>query len=238
MEPSIETTVMTCPACGQETPTGSAFCSHCGQRLDATAAGHVERGQSGTPRAANEATPSARTAAGDASIYTEEELWTGRYSPRDMVGTYIAAGLVSLGIVIGASVINHRDVWLGALVVILLMVSAAGLTLAHRRLNIRYRLTTQRLIQESGILTLRTDRIDIIDINDITVEQGPIQRLMGLGAIKVASNDRTHADLVMPGIENVNHVADLMDNARRAVQRRRGLRIDVNPGEPFDHQQS
>lgn len=231
METPIETTVMTCPACGQETPTGSAFCSHCGQRLDALATGQAAPGHADL-RASN------RAASGEASIYTEEELWAGRYSPRDMIGTWVTAGVVSVGAVIGAAVVNRRDVWWGALAVVILLAFAAGLTLLYRRLNIRYRLTTQRLIQETGILSLRTDRIDIIDINDITVEQGPIQRLLGLGAIKVASNDRTHADLVMSGIENVNHVADLMDNARRAVQRRRGLRIDVNPGEPIDHQQS
>jgi hypothetical protein len=96
------------------------------------------------------------------------------------------------------------------------------------------------LILERGLVSRTTDRIDIIDIDDITVEQGPAGRLLGVGTILVLSSDKTHDKLRMEGIDNVNHVADLMDNARRAIQRRRGMRIDVNapPTDTIDPGQS
>ena len=138
----------------------------------------------------------------------------GHAGDRGRAAPLISIGLAALGFAIG-----RREVWFLILGVIVLMLIAAALVLVRRRFGIRYRLTTQRFIQEKGIVTRQTDRIDIIDINDIRVEQGPIERLLDIGTMIVMANDRTDANLTMPGIENVNHVADLMDNARRAVQR-------------------
>jgi membrane protein YdbS with pleckstrin-like domain len=232
---------MKCSTCNHEAPAGSAFCPHCGQRIERMAQDDTVVGPASltlpptamAPR--TEGAAPGRTAAADAGIYTEEELWTGRYSPKAMLGTWIMAGLISIGLIILGAVVNKRDLWIAVTAGIVLLLLGALIAMTRRRVGKRYRLTTQRLILESGLVSLTTDRIDIIDINDITVEQGPIARLLGLGTIIVRSTDKTHAELKMEGIENVNHVADLMDNARRAVQRRRGLRIDVNaPGDAID----
>jgi membrane protein YdbS with pleckstrin-like domain len=228
---------MRCPGCNRDAPAGAAFCADCGQRLDQRLQDDPTPSQTAptTTAARSEGPTHARPAAADAGIYTEEELWTGRYSPKAMLGTWIMAGVISLGLLVLGAVIGNRELWIAVTAVVVLMFLGALATLVRRRIGKRYRLTTQRLILESGIVSLTTDRIDIIDINDITVEQGPIARMLSLGTIIVRSNDQTHARLNMDGIEDVNRVADLMDNARRAVQRRRGLRIDVTaPGDAAD----
>lgn len=214
---------MKCPGCAQEAPGNAQFCPHCGQRLDqkAPVAG-------GTPAEAQRATAKGTSPPGDGGIYTEEELWTGRYSPKAMIGTWITTGLISVGLILFAAVTANPVSWYVAIGVIVVMELCAALILLKRMYSIRYRLTTQRFVQDKGIIARQTDRIDIIDINDIRVEQGPIERMLGIGTMIVMANDRTDPDLKMAGIENVDHVADLMDNARRQVQRRRGLRIDVN----------
>jgi len=145
-----------------------------------------------------------------------------------MIGTWITTGLISVGLILFAAVTANPVSWYVAIGVIVVMELCAALILLKRMYSIRYRLTTQRFVQDKGIIARQTDRIDIIDINDIRVEQGPIERMLGIGTMIVMANDRTDPDLKMAGIENVDHVADLMDNARRQVQRRRGLRIDVN----------
>ena len=66
----------------------------------------------------------------------------------------------------------------------------------------------------------------MLDVNDITVEQGLLERIVGVGTIRISSSDRTHPELDLPGIENVKEVAALLDNARLAERHRRGLHIE------------
>ena len=63
-------------------------------------------------------------------------------------------------------------------------------------------------------------------MDDITFEQGLLERLTGVGAIRIVSHDRTDPELALPGIENVQEVAALFDNARLAERRRRGLHVE------------
>ena len=100
------------------------------------------------------------------------------------------------------------------------------LLLSYRRMSVHYLLTTQRFVHESGILRRVTDRIEVIDIDDITFEQRPLERLLGTGTIRVSSSDRTHPQLELAGIEAVRDVSERFDNARRAERRRRGLHIE------------
>ena len=120
-------------------------------------------------RTSAECQPERRAAAG---LVPEEELWTGRYSLKAMVPTWAVAGLVAVGLVVLGAVLRKP----GACTVIvpaslLLAVGVAALGFV-RRFGMRYRLTTQRLIQEEGILARTTNRIQTIDIDDITVKQG------------------------------------------------------------------
>jgi hypothetical protein len=87
-------------------------------------------------------------------------------------------------------------------------------------------LTTQRFIHESGILRRVNNRIEVLDIDDITFEQGLFERLTGVGTIRIMSHDRSDPDLVLRGIQNVPAVAKLMDDARLAERRRRGLHVE------------
>ena len=98
--------------------------------------------------------------------------------------------------------------------------------LGYRKLTVSYKLTTQRFIHESGLLKRVTDRIEVIDIDDVSLEQRVVERIMGVGSIKITSSDRSHPELHMHGIENVKEVALLIDDTRRAERRRRGLHIE------------
>jgi hypothetical protein len=71
-----------------------------------------------------------------------------------------------------------------------------------------------------------TDRIEVIDIDDVTYEQGLVQRMLGVGTIRIASSDRTHPELVLSGIDGVQQVADTIDDIRRKERRKRGLHIE------------
>jgi hypothetical protein len=49
--------------------------------------------------------------------------------------------------------------------------------------------------------------------------------LTGTGTIRVYSKDQSHPKLFMQGIADVVKVVDVLDNARRAERRRRGLQM-------------
>jgi hypothetical protein len=50
--------------------------------------------------------------------------------------------------------------------------------------------------------------------------------MVGVGTIHILSHDRSDPELWLPGIENVQEVASLFDNARLAERRRRGLHVE------------
>jgi len=227
---------MICRTCGAETTPEAIFCQKCGERLaeqieaeggsDQTTEQTPEPGE--TPSSSRDELMSKMTPTSDAGDDTEEELWSGGYSPKAMIGRAVLAGVGSVAALIcgfwfiGASFTG----WLILLAVILLVWIALGILLAYRRMSVHYRLTNQRFVHESGILRRVTDRIEVIDMDDITFEQGLIERMVGVGTIKITSSDRTHPVIVLSGIDNVREVSLRIDNARRKERVRRGVHIE------------
>ncbi|MFO0944134.1 MAG: PH domain-containing protein [Pirellulales bacterium] len=95
-----------------------------------------------------------------------------------------------------------------------------------RRIGQHYELTTQRFIHQSGILVRRTDRLEVIDIEDVSYTQGIIQRMLGVGTIQISGRDQTHPVLLLSGIDKVPEVASLIDDVRRAERRKRSIHLD------------
>jgi uncharacterized membrane protein YdbT with pleckstrin-like domain len=100
---------------------------------------------------------------------------------------------------------------------------ALALVLLYRRLTVRYRLTTFRFFHDTGLLSRTGNRVEVIDIDDVTVHQGLIERMFGVGTILVRSSDTTDPELSLPGIDDAKRVADLIDGTRRAERQRRGM---------------
>ncbi|MDA1050413.1 MAG: PH domain-containing protein [Planctomycetota bacterium] len=150
----------------------------------------------------------------------EQDLWSGGYSAKAMYGTWVLGGLVTIGLIAG--MFAFPPVGLAIPVIFVLLVSM----LAYKKMSVYYQLTTQRFIHKSGILKRVTDRIEVIDIDDVTYEQGVVQRMLDVGTIRISSTDRTHPELVLTGIDGVATVADTIDDVRRKERRKRGLHIE------------
>lgn len=163
-----------------------------------------------------------RTAASEAD--NEQSLWQGGYSAKAMLGTWIVVGLLSIALLVIAILygIPQWPIAVGVVVVLWVLVACVY---AYRRMGYHYELTTQRFIHQVGILSRRTDRIEVIDIDDVSFFQGPVQRILGIGTIDITGSDRTHPRLVMRGIANVREVAGLIDDTRRKERKRRSLHI-------------
>lgn len=210
---------MNCPKCNAQIVQPARFCHLCGEGLPEG----TEEAQ--LSPAAQMRQAAARIGGGPAG--DEAELWSGTYSPKAMIGAWITAGVISCAAIVGWIVWMPPGIWWLGLVGILFVVwGYSALMLLYRRLSVRYQLTSRRFIHQRGLLRRLTDRIEVIDIDDITVEQGFIERLLGVGSIRITSSDRTHPELRLPGIENVQEVAAVFDNARLAERRRRSLHLE------------
>lgn len=156
----------------------------------------------------------------------ELQLWSGGYSPKAMIGEWLLVALASIALVV-VSLLAAGVTLPIALGLILLLWAIAGLRYAYRRLSVHYELTNQRFLHQTGILSRQTDRIEVIDIDDVSYTQGLVQRLFGVGRIVLTSSDRTHPKLTMIGIADVQRVASLIDDTRRKERRRRSLHIEA-----------
>jgi membrane protein YdbS with pleckstrin-like domain len=139
-----------------------------------------------------------------------------------LAGWILGAAALTIAGAIGASLLGPPG-WIAFAIGAVFVWAALGLVALYRRMTVRYELTTFRLFHESGLLSRTRDRIEVIDIDDVTLRQGLIERMFNVGTIHVQSSDMTHGNLAMAGIENARQVTDLIDNTRRAERQRRGL---------------
>lgn len=223
---------MHCDKCGATVGDDAQFCHRCGVPLGtantegprpapvATAEGPTQPNQRLAPEGNRTEGPEADD--------VERQIWEGGYSPRAMAGPAAAMIVLTLVAVIGAVYAGvGGTVWAVVSAVIVISWLGLYLVLLYRKMSVRYFLSTQRFIHQAGILRRVTDRIEVIDIDDITVQQGFVERLLGVGTICISSSDRTHPELRLRGIANANEVASTMDDGRRSERRKRGLHIEA-----------
>jgi membrane protein YdbS with pleckstrin-like domain len=213
---------MKCVACGAAVPDDSAFCPKCGQRV-AGGAG-VAKNTVTTP--AERMRQAAASAGGAPTTSEERELWRGGFSPKAMVGYWIFAGLLTLAAVVACVLLPEPMTWTVAGIAVVAIWLSMIVYYFYLRLSIDYRLTTQRLIFRRGILHQVTDRTEVIDIDDVQVTQGLVERMLGVGTIKLLSSDTSDPSLLMRGIDDALNVSHLIDDARREERRRRGMYIE------------
>jgi len=207
---------MKCDTCGVDNAADAAYCSKCGTPLADAGAGQA----TATQRFLETAKSRQEQTSED-----EQELWSGGYSAKAMYGTWLLAGLGSIGLIVAMFFFPVAMVPLALAMFSVWIV--LGLILGYKKLAVHYTLTTQRFLHRLGILKIVTDRVEVIDIDDVTYEQGLIQRLLNVGTIRISSSDRTHPELVLSGISDVQKVADQIDDVRRKERRRRGLHIET-----------
>ncbi len=164
----------------------------------------------------------------------EVSLWKGGFSPKAMIGTWLFSILLTIAILIACSIIGGQNrpnlssatVWgVGGAILLVWWGYSIG-SFIYKRLAVTYELTSQRFIHKYGIITRTTDRIDVIDIDDVTYKQGIVQRALGVGTIKLTGSDRTHPEFFLIGIDQVDKISELFDNTRRKERRRRSLHIE------------
>lgn len=211
---------MKCVACGSPVPADAAFCPKCGQRMTGEAS--ISKASVTTPaERLRQSGAAAPTSAGD-----EQDLWRGGFSPKAMVSYWIFAAIVTVGAIIAGVLLPEPITWTVGLGIAAALWVSLIVYYFYLRLSIDYRLTTQRLIYRRGILRQVTNRTEMIDIDDVQVTQGLVERMLGVGTIRLLASDTSDPSLVMRGIDDALNVSHMIDDARREERRRRGMYIE------------
>lgn len=198
---------MQCRQCSVELPAGSAFCNRCGAGQE--------------PSSATPSFPAAT--AGDPS--QEETLWTGSHSLRAEVHLWFSWPLWML-LVFAITLL--RTTLPPFLVVENFGLYLAGLALLPglwlllrafvRKWSLRYRLTNHRLFTERGLFNRQHDELELIRVDDVSVRQSFLQRLLGVGTVTVVSTDASNPLLA---IEGIARPLELKEQLRAQVRARR-----------------
>jgi len=168
-------------------------------------------------------------------LLTIDAVLTGSFALLLIVGTIFTLP-AALRTVAGVShdfartVAEHESdlralIWLFVALTVAFRLGRLGwraLALRHQR----YRLTSQRLTLETGVIGRRLVELDMRAVEDVTLAQTLTERLLGLGTIELTSSDTTHAPsppfgavapqkgrLTLTGIASPREVREAIRNA-------------------------
>lgn len=94
-----------------------------------------------------------------------------------------------------------------------------------KALTQRYRLTNLRLIVTYGLISRRTEEVDLFRVNDVSVKQNPLERILGRGDVTVFSADSSTRQLVLHNVANQDEVKDTIRRAAREERDRRRVLV-------------
>jgi membrane protein YdbS with pleckstrin-like domain len=221
--------LVACPECKQQVSTEATSCPQCGKQLSASgapptspAAYFVPGGTAGPEETLWEGTPSI------ALVYGKIVKLAIRLIIVIVVGYYaISAGLPALASISSqaSGVVEQNQTYLvlGIVVALALVVlpSLFGLLQAIARIrNTHYRVSTQRIVIQSGVLARSLEEIDMRSIDDIEFHQSFLERLFGIGEVYIVSTDKVAPKMALHGIHDPLKIRELIrGNAYQVSQR-------------------
>lgn len=138
----------------------------------------------------------------------EEEslVWEGRPSQLVNLGTYVACFLFA---------------WL----VLPVFVAVQRALQVHFT---RYRVTSERLEVTRGILSRRSEQLELYRVKDLSLEEPLVLRLAGLGHVIVHSSDRSHPVLALRAVPDPEMLRNRMRGLVEKLRDRKRVReLDV-----------
>jgi uncharacterized membrane protein YdbT with pleckstrin-like domain len=124
-----------------------------------------------------------------------------------------ALGILLIAIFVAGGVMVNPFIAIGAGVVLLWML---GLV-AYIRTQV-FEVTSQRLRWTRGIMTKRTDEMELYRVLDVSLVEPFLLRMVGAGNIEITSADTTTPRLVLPAVKGAR---ELREKLRTAVEQRR-----------------
>lgn len=160
-------------------------------------------------------------------LATEADLWTGRTHWKHFAGLILRALALSTGVAVALWQAVSRGIiaqagaawwiFLGVTAMTLLYLALRiGLTM----LNERYRLTSQRLFIERGVLSQTVDQLELVRVDDVRISKTLLGRIFGTGTITVMTTDATDRHIELIGVRHPEDIAEVVRTHVRASRQK------------------
>jgi uncharacterized membrane protein YdbT with pleckstrin-like domain len=158
----------------------------------------------------------------------EPVIWKGSPSQLTNLGTFLMAGLVGAGAIVGGLFFPP------AFALMLISIVWAGWIYLKVRCRI-FELTSQRLRLLEGVLSRRLDEVELYRVKDTAIEQSFWLRMFGLATVIVETSDRSHPNIRIEAIPDGLDVREkLRANVERLRDQKRVREVDFESGEDGD----
>lgn len=117
---------------------------------------------------------------------------------------------------------------LGEWVLAVLTLGIALIFFAWRRAATKYRITTQRVQIERGILSKTRNNVELFRIDDYELLQPLGMRIVGHATLVLKSSDRSASQIVLRGIPNLGELAETLRECSLRERERRGVKVWAN----------
>lgn len=175
----------------------------------------------------------ADSSSGEGANLPEGVVWVGGPSQWWNAPRFLGAAIAAVALVLGAIYIPKwlgmdRTVWIAVLIAIALPAIYAFYVWLRTRSH-RYRVTNERLVIRTGILTRHVEEIELYRIIDAEPRQTLVQRMLRVGRLTLRTTDASMPTVVLDWLPD--HLA-LWDKMRPLItERRKRHRILEGVGE-------
>jgi uncharacterized membrane protein YdbT with pleckstrin-like domain len=214
---------MRCEKCGLDVADKSSFCSHCGAAVS-------EQGRMQQMATTNEPTPQPMRLTPRAPLEPQAEkvLWQEYPSFRTAFPILAVVALVAIiGWILLLTVPALREAGRGWtfpwLIVSFALLAVIAMYYFIRLRSTRYRLTSQRIFIEHGLLNKRTDEVELEKYKDVFVNQDFWDRIVGCGDIRVITGDVTNQTVEIIDVIDPLTKKELIRSAARDRQSALGI---------------
>jgi uncharacterized membrane protein YdbT with pleckstrin-like domain len=114
----------------------------------------------------------------------------------------------------------------GQLLLVVLTVGLWLIVLYFRSRATHYKVTSRRVVVETGILSKRMEQVDLYRVSDYTVLRPLGQRIMGTGTLLLRTLDKTSPEVPLSGIKtDLLGLYERVRFATEADKKARGVRV-------------
>ena len=188
-----------------------------------------DRPSSDRPPTSGSATVAIRAGGDGAGVdpALEKDQWFGRTSWKYFAGSlflWFVLSIATLFVISGVAGESKARGFLWKVQWDLGIITVMGLICLGRIAafvyNHKYRLSSQRLWVQRGILSQTIDQIELIRVDDLRMHKSLTDRLFGLGTIEVMSTDATDKILKIVGIADPESVAESIRTNMRQLRKK------------------
>ena len=133
---------------------------------------------------------------------------------------HFAAAIVLGGVALFAS--TQFGGWLAALVAVPLAYAGWRWWLIASRV---YEITTERIKVTTGLVSKRTDDLELYRVKDTVLEEPVLLRLAGAGNIVLTTNDATTPTIVLEAIKGAKELREQLRKHIEECRDRKGTRV-------------